>query len=72
MSLHGWMDNAGTWDGVAPLLPRDISIVAIDFPGHGLSSSMPLGTGGIFIDLLTIIERIVQHFKWKEVSLYLK
>ena len=69
LSLHGWMDNAGTWDTLAPLLPRNISLVAIDFPGHGFSSFMPLGTGSIFIHLVLAIERVVQHFGWQEVSL---
>lgn len=69
LSLHGWMDNAGTWDTVAPLLPRNISIVAIDFPGHGLSSFKPLGIGSTFVHLLQVIERVVQYFGWKEVSL---
>lgn len=69
LSLHGWMDNAGTWDTVAPLLPRNISLVAIDFPGHGFSSFKPLGTSTVFMDLVLDIERVVQHFGWQEVNL---
>lgn len=68
LGLHGWMDNAGTWDGLGPLLPKDISLVAIDFPGHGLSSPKPIGSSGHFTDLLIVIERVVQHFGWKDVS----
>ncbi|XP_045111576.1 probable serine hydrolase [Portunus trituberculatus] len=69
LSLHGWMDNSGTWDTVAPLLPRNISIVAIDFPGHGFSSFRPLGIGATFVNLLQVIERVIQYFGWKEVNL---
>lgn len=37
IALHGWLDNAGTFDLIAPFL-KNISLYAIDFPGHGLSS----------------------------------
>lgn len=43
LALHGWQDNAATWDTLIPLLPKDISILSIDFPGHGLSSWYPKG-----------------------------
>lgn len=62
------MDNAGTWDTLAPLLPQGISLVAIDFPGHGLSSRYALGGFGHMIGLVITVERVVQHFGWKEVS----
>ncbi len=37
LALHGWMDNAASFDNIAPLLDG-IRLFAIDFPGHGLSS----------------------------------
>lgn len=43
LALHGWQDNAGTWDTLAPLLYKKRPILAIDFPGHGLSSWFPPG-----------------------------
>ncbi len=39
LALHGWMDNAGTWDLVAPsLADAGHRVVALDFSGHGRSS----------------------------------
>ena len=38
LGLHGWLDNANTFDTLAPLLPENIRFIAIDFPGHGKSS----------------------------------
>lgn len=43
LALHGWQDNAGTWDPLAPILSKKRPILAIDFPGHGLSSWIPHG-----------------------------
>lgn len=37
--LHGWLDNCRSFHILAPsLLDADTELVAIDFPGHGLSS----------------------------------
>jgi len=32
--IHGWQDNAGTFDRLIPLLPREFSYLAIDLPGN--------------------------------------
>lgn len=36
IALHGWQDNAGTFDKLAPLLP-DYYWIVPDLPGHGKS-----------------------------------
>ena len=36
VALHGWLDNAGSFDRIAPLLPN-YHIIAPDFAGHGFS-----------------------------------
>ncbi|XP_042890076.1 probable serine hydrolase isoform X2 [Penaeus japonicus] len=69
LGLHGWMDNAGTWDGIGPLLPSDVSLISIDFPGHGHSSHSPAGVPSHFMNLVVVIERVLRHFGWEEVSL---
>ncbi len=43
LALHGWLDNAASFDRLAPLLPG-CRIVALDHAGHGLSEHRRHGT----------------------------
>lgn len=71
IAIHGWQDNAGTFDGLAPLLVKaNFSILAIDLPGHGYSSHYPKGQYYyIFWDGLHFLRRVIKHFKWEKVTL---
>lgn len=40
--LHGWLDNANSFERLAPRLP-ELQIVALDFAGHGLSDHLAPG-----------------------------
>lgn len=42
IALHGWLDNAATYDRLAPLL-NGYRVIALDFAGHGYSSHRPDG-----------------------------
>lgn len=42
IGLHGWLDNASTFDRLAPLLP-ELNFIALDFAGHGLSDHRAKG-----------------------------
>ena len=56
----GWLDNAGSFDGLIPLLSLPSPhVVAIDLPGHGLSSHRPPGTNAVFLNYLTDVRRVV-------------
>jgi len=56
IALHGWLDNAGSFKLLAPYLAEDFYLIAIDFPGHGLSSHLPPCSHYHFIDgVFTII-----------------
>lgn len=70
LALHGWQDNAGTFDRLCPLLPAHIPILCIDLPGHGKSSHYPKGMQYfIFWDGICLIRRIVRRYGWENVTL---
>ena len=52
LALHGWLDNAASFDWLAPLLCGHFHIVAIDLPGHGRSGHRPPGTWYHYVDYL--------------------
>ncbi|KAF5272133.1 hypothetical protein FQA39_LY01215 [Lamprigera yunnana] len=66
---HGWQDNCGSFDRLIPLLPSDIAILAIDFPGHGLSTHIPLGMVYRAIDGVWLYKYIRNYFEWDKISL---
>lgn len=51
------------------MLPTHLSYLAIDLPGHGLSSRLPNGTLYSTMNDFYILHFIIKYFKWKKVSL---
>lgn len=39
LALHGWLDNAGSFDRLIPLLPQKFPVLCIDLPGNLTSQS---------------------------------
>ncbi|KAG5671939.1 hypothetical protein PVAND_002107 [Polypedilum vanderplanki] len=67
--LHGWIDNAGSFDRLIPLLPREFSYLAIDFPGHGRSSWSPQGVLYHLLDYLYLLTFLMKEYKWEKLSI---
>lgn len=68
LALHGWLDNAASFDVIAPLLP-DYHIIALDLPGQGLSDHRPVGGSyNIWDDLVDLI-RFIDHQGWQDCTL---
>lgn len=65
LALHGWLDNAATFDALAPLLP-DCEIVAIDLPGHGRSGHRAAGAWYHFIDYGTDVVAAADALGWEK------
>ncbi|KAF5272132.1 hypothetical protein FQA39_LY01214 [Lamprigera yunnana] len=69
LATHGWQDNCGTFDTLIPYLPSNLPILAVDFPGHGLSSKLPAGMFYHATDNIVLIKRICEYFNWDKLSL---
>ncbi|GAP64955.1 alpha/beta hydrolase fold domain-containing protein [Mizugakiibacter sediminis] len=52
LALHGWLDNAASFDALAPRLAARFRVIALDLPGHGRSAHLPAGTHYHFVDYL--------------------
>jgi pimeloyl-ACP methyl ester carboxylesterase len=69
LALHGWLDNAGSYDPLMQLLPPSTSLLAIDLPGHGFSSHYPFGFPFHFSQDIVTIRRIVRYFNWEKIKM---
>ena len=68
IALHGWLDNAGSFDGLAPLLPK-LDLVCLDLPGHGHSYHRPSGTPYHFVDWVPEVFCAAEALGWEHFSL---
>jgi len=66
LALHGWMDNAGSFDNLMPHLKHEdgLYIVALDLPGHGKSSQLPPGSSYSDLNIVMEIRRCLTELKW--------
>ena len=69
LALHGWLDNAGSFDRLAPLLGGDRHVVALDLLGHGHSSHLPAGAWYHYVDYFDQIRATLDHFGWQRADL---
>ncbi|KAL4678341.1 hypothetical protein H8957_008093 [Semnopithecus entellus] len=69
LCLHGWLDNANSFDRLIPLLPQDFYYVAMDFGGHGLSSHYSPGVPYYQQTFVSEIRRVVAALKWNQFSI---
>lgn len=65
IACHGWLDNAASFDRLAPLLTNSHTI-ALDMPGHGLSAhKSPQASYAIWADLLDILA-VADSLGWQQ------
>ena len=68
IALHGWLDNAASFDDLAQLLPA-CHIIALDMPGHGFSDhKQEQATYNIWDDLRDILA-VADVMGWEQFHL---
>jgi pimeloyl-ACP methyl ester carboxylesterase len=69
LALHGWLDNAASFDRLAPLLCEHFHIVALDLPGHGRSDHRPPGVWYHYVDYLGDVLQAADALGWERFGL---
>lgn len=68
LALHGWLDNAGSFNFIAPKLPH-LDLVCLDLAGHGESDWRPsMGAYNIWQDVVEVLY-VVKQLGWKRFAL---
>ena len=68
LALHGWLDNAASFDALAPLIP-DAHIVALDLPGHGRSQHLPERCWYHYVDYPGDVLNVADALGWDRFTL---
>jgi pimeloyl-ACP methyl ester carboxylesterase len=69
LALHGWLDNAASFDALAPLLADRWQVVALDLRGHGRSAHIAAGAWYHYVDYFDDIRATLDHCGWQRVDL---
>lgn len=64
LCLHGWLDNAASFEPLAARLPG-FRIVALDLPGHGYSAHREPGNTYAFIDAVAAVAAARDALGWE-------
>ena len=68
LAFHGWLDNAATFDHLAPCL-KEFRLVSIDLPGHGLSEHRSSSSSYHFSDMIVEMLEVLDVLGWHRFSL---
>mgnify|MGYP000745686264 CR=1 FL=1 len=68
LGLHGWLDNAASFDGLGPYL-SEFRFVALDWSGHGRSDHRPYGAMYHFIEWAPELFDAADALGWETFSI---
>jgi pimeloyl-ACP methyl ester carboxylesterase len=68
IAIHGWLDNAASFDPLAPLL-RNIHLLAMDMVGHGHSEHLPQAADYHLSDSCRWVVALADAMGWERFAL---
>jgi pimeloyl-ACP methyl ester carboxylesterase len=69
LALHGWLDNAGSFARLAPLLATRFRVIAVDLPGHGHSDHLAPGASYHYLDYVQAVLAVADALQLDHFSL---
>ena len=69
LALHGWLDNAGSYAYLAPILVQRWRVIALDLPGHGHSGHLAPGASYHYLDYVSAVLAAIRALKLQRVAL---
>ncbi|SEB49544.1 Pimeloyl-ACP methyl ester carboxylesterase [Tenacibaculum sp. MAR_2009_124] len=69
LAIHGWLDNANTFDKIAPELSKDHYVIAIDLAGHGISDHRSTNANYYLWDHAIDVLNCLDALQWKTCTL---
>src|SRR6056297_2047142 len=69
IALHGWLDNASSFETIGPCLSENYYVIAIDLIGHGLTTHLPDYSHYHFIDSVDHVLSIAAKLEFETFSL---
>ncbi len=68
LALHGWLDNAGSFNPMMPYLDN-FHVIALDLPGHGHSADRSVDANYHFVEWIYDICRLININGWQRLSI---
>ncbi len=68
LCLHGWLDNAASFQPLMPYLSA-YHVIAIDWPGHGLSSHRSVDAHYHFLDWVYDLISLFRSQQWQKIDI---
>lgn len=68
LCLHGWLDNAASFQPLLPYLTK-FNVIAIDWPGHGFSSHRSVDAHYHFLDWVSDLLGLFHSQQWQKIDI---